>query len=111
MRFITEFEVPEKFHGDPNMYPRNTDRFIYNNKERSVYEIGEMIDRSFGWQNPVNNNALHHRLEIEAFPMDKWVEFKDKLKWELIGCNCDNTEKIIGLIKELESFGKPVKPR
>jgi hypothetical protein len=73
MKFITEFEVPEYFE--------NNKRMPYVPQKRHACEvaIGNMIADSFGWQNPVNHNLDHHRLEIEAFPMDKWIEFKQKL--------------------------------
>jgi hypothetical protein len=107
MRFITEFKVPEAFHGDPAYWPKWADRFIHNNQEQLRYGMGEMLQESFGFQNPVNSDTLHHRLEIEAFPMDKWVEFKSYLLSE-INKPEPNVWYIDRMIKELESFGNPV---
>ena len=110
MRFITEFEVPETFHGDPAYFPKHTERFVNNSEESLRYEMGKMLQEMFGWKNPVNGNPRHHRLEIEAFPMDKWIEFKQKLSSLFINDSYagDGFGEIVELFKELESFGKPV---
>lgn len=106
MRFITEFEVPASFEGLYN-YHVVSERFIYNNKERSKYKLGEMIDDSFGWQNPVNNNPLHHRLEIEAFPMDKWIEFKNRFMDALPDYDSVSRIRLTNALADLESFVIP----
>lgn len=98
MRFITEFEMAE---GNP----RNPDISIKARKD-SEEDIGRAIANAFGWENPVNGRSLRHKIAIEAFPMDKWVEFKMALFTELQAHNVDQI-KILQLIKELESFGKP----
>lgn len=105
MRFITEFKVPETFHGDPEYFHKHTERFIYNNKERLAYEVGILLQESFGFQNPVNGDTLHHKLEIEAFPMDKWVEFKQKLHDYLHVTGWVSGAIIFKMIEELESYG------
>lgn len=110
MRFITEFEVPETFHGDPAYFPKHTERFVNNSEESLRYEMGKMLQEMFGWKNPVNGNPRHHRLEIEAFPMDKWIEFKKRVLNHLLRSKttmklCAEVEQ---MFKELESFGKPV---
>ena len=94
MRFITEFEL--------NASENAIDAY----KANGQWNIGLMIRDSFGWQNPVNGNPHHHRLEIEAFPMDKWIEFKQKLFTHL-QCAEINPVHILQMIKDLESFGKP----
>lgn len=44
----------------------------------------------------------------QLFPMDKWVEFKQKLFSEIsIHDGSVNGIKVLEFIKELESFGKP----
>lgn len=106
MRFITEFKVPETFHGDPAYFPKHTERFMRNNEENLRYEMGKMLQESFSWQTPVNGNPQHYRLEIEAFPMDKWVEFKNLLLGELYSTEVCRQD-IIDKLQELESFGKP----
>lgn len=107
MRFITEFELREEDNNSPDW----REYFIGRQMGSRQVEMGQMLADSFGWQNPVNGNALHHRLEIEAFPMEKWIEFKHKLFNQLhegiIPSPARNEIKIFKLIKELESFGKP----
>lgn len=104
MRFITEFELKE--------FDRVKLAYIVNEqKGRRISDIGKSIGKAFGFENPVNGNDLYYKLEIEAFPMDKWIEFKKKLFAEIITCyNIDEPvrgEDVLKLIKELESFGKP----
>ena len=105
MRFITEFKLPEyqlKVESRKNV-------IIESYAARHKADIGNTIGDAFGWENPVNDNHLHYKLDIEAFPMDKWVEFKHKLA--SLFRNDDYAgngfEDIAVLIKELESFGKP----
>lgn len=101
MRFITEFNIDD-YHAKDNY----ASKAISGRQNMLQSDMGDMLADSFGWQNPVNGNDLHYRLEIEAFPMDKWVEFKMALFTELQAHNVDQI-KILQLIKELESFGKP----
>ncbi len=93
MRFITEFD---SFNDASN--------FHYN-ESIANREFGENISNTFG------RNNTNHRLEIEAFPMDKWIEFKNKLMDYLTECDISEeipeTLKVLKFIKELESFGKP----
>ena len=108
MRFITEFETDDsnyvkgikKIHGEEN--------------------IGHEIARSFGWNergvtklDPAVRVIHIHKLEIEAFPMDKWIEFKQKLFTHVYEEGRQgvalNQVRILELIKELESYGKPAK--
>lgn len=77
MRFITEFKVPEYFEKNKRI------PYVPGKRYLSEVKMGNMIAQSFDWQNPVNHNLEHHRLEIEAFPMDKWIEFKNKLLFEI----------------------------
>lgn len=104
MRFITEFELQQYHLDDPWVNVG-----IENRKNILQSDLGDMLADSFGWQNPVNGNNCHHRLEIEAFPMDKWVEFKKELFTTLQQGMFPvlNEIKILELIKELESYGKP----
>jgi len=102
MRFITEFEIEQSDIQQGGRWPAY---LIGRQKANGQIEMGAMLTDSFGWQNPVQGNTLHHRLEIEAFPLDKWVEFKEGLlKWfedEPI-----DKDIILTRIKELESYGK-----
>lgn len=99
MRFITEFIVPERAYGRRDYVPEK--------RHLSELKMGNMLAELFGWQNPVNQNLEHHRLEIEAFPMDKWIEFRNKIIEESRKGRSNRTNNIIEMIKELESFGKP----
>ncbi len=108
MRFITEFETDDssyvkgikKIHGEEN--------------------IGHEIARSFGWNerevtklDPDVRVINIHKLEIEAFPMDKWVKFKTGVSECIEQAKVNNYPpmfsllSISDLLKELESFGKP----
>ena len=99
MRFITEFETDDsnyvkgikKIHGEEN--------------------IGHEIASSFGWNErevtklDPDVRVIHiHKLEIEAFPIDKWVEFKKELFLHFREQEM-NTSGLIEMIRELESFG------
>lgn len=101
MRFITEFEL---------VLPAIKKR-IDAYKANSQFEMGGMISIAFEWKEAKypdyrgGNDISRHTLEIEAFPMDKWIGFKQKL---LDNLNYGSIERndVIFLIKELESFGK-----
>ncbi len=99
MRFITEFKVSESAQSDK--------RYIPEKRHLSELKMGNMLAESFGWENPVNHNLDHHRLEIEAFPMDKWVEFKEELLTAIKRKPFIDGEEIEKILQELESFGKP----
>lgn len=105
MRFKGEFKVPAGMSKEANS------TYIETRKERAETGIGYLLSKSFGWQNPVNGDKSHHLLEIEAFPTDKWVEFKQRLFSEIATCNDTDFPvdgaRILSWIKELESFGKP----
>lgn len=101
MRFITEFELP---------YPYTLDK-PYAHMERAKCDMGQLIQETFEWKEKQYKkyNELEVNkwtLEIEAFPMDKWIEFKNKL-WGECTMPCPNGTDILEMLKELESFGKP----
>lgn len=107
MRFITEFEI------DGTQWDL-TPAIISHRKELSQAKIGSMIAESFGWQEkgkttPSPNSSVFHinELEIEAFPMDKWVEFKKALL-EILETppGDDHARDAFQLISKLESFSK-----
>lgn len=102
MRFITEFELREEDNNNPDW----REYFIGRQMGSRQVEMGQMLADSFGWQNPVNGNALHHRLEIEAFPMKKWIEFKRDL-FAFLDLDSLQYKTLLDRITELESFGKP----
>jgi hypothetical protein len=91
MRFITEFDAVDE-------------KWEYMNLVTHESLMGTQIASAFDYVKSGNN---HRKLEIEAFPMDKWREFKSKLL-EHFCVYPGSTTKMLDLIKELESFGKPV---
>lgn len=100
MRFITEFEVA------PDVPKEAYQQYVKAWERRLGFHMGNMIVDSFDWNLRGGPIKERHALEIEAFPKDKWVEFKrdllafldlDSLQYKTI---CDR-------ISELESFGKP----
>lgn len=104
MRFITEFKLEEA----------GEEKVIATFKASGQFSIGNMIAESFEWK--MNRFGTRHpepvvgeryTLEIEAFPMDKWVEFKQNLFSKFIDDDYENAEQVLQLIKDLESFGKP----
>jgi hypothetical protein len=111
MRFISEFELWSPFE-------------IKNYKglrqKGSAEWLGMDIAKTFGWKERhhvivSNPDAERHTLEIEAFPMEKWVEFKNKLMGYLTECEekdeLPETIWVLKTIKELESFGKPAETK
>jgi hypothetical protein len=105
MRFIVEFKLSDK---DKEF--KDWEKYLIERQKNSrQLDMGNMLAESFGWQNPVLGDPLRHRLEIEAFPMDKWVEFKQKVVTLFVNDSYagDGFSEIKDLIKELESFGKP----
>lgn len=106
MRFITEFELDYP-------YKLGTESGC---KERAKYDMGAVIHEAFDWKelhSRVKGDFIEKKkwsLEIEAFPMDKWVEFKEKLTFYLQECEdkdqLPETLWVIRMIKQLESFGK-----
>lgn len=100
MRFTTEFQCDDASWDATHM--------VFQHRKACYEEaMGNLIANSFGWQNPVNGNNLQHRLEIEAFPMEKWIEFKEKLNNGLPNFDTTTRIRILNALKELESFGKP----
>lgn len=102
MRFITEFELDYPF----------TLRATELYKENMELKMGSMIAKDFNWkersfENHKNGETNRWSLEIEAFPMDKWIEFKNKLFTYLDDELMPSSIKILEMIKELEFYGKP----
>lgn len=99
MRFITEFKL--------NEYTKDDIGYLSNKKYASGMELGKLVADTFGWQNPVLENELRYRVEIEAFPMDKWVEFKKRL-FAHLGTTGLYDKTFKNLVSELESFRNTV---
>lgn len=105
MRFITEFELDVPYNA------KFRDACINRHK----LDIGHLISENFGWQkkafkNMQGNNANRWSLEIEAFPMDKWIEFKNRLLGHISFCNDEDRPvdeiRVLQMIKDLEFYGK-----
>jgi hypothetical protein len=106
MRFITEFELLTPFE-------------IKNYKslrEKGTAEwLGLDIARAFGWQQK-GKTTLHgpvserHSLEIEAFPMDKWIEFRKRLLASLPDHDSTSRIRIENALHDLESFNITNRP-
>lgn len=103
MRFITEFEIA---------LPAIEQR-IDAYKSRGNLDLGSIISTSFGWkERPYHdqrggNDIGRWALEIEAFPVDKWVEFKNRL-FAHLGTTGLYDKTFKDLVSELESFRNPV---
>ena len=101
MRFITEFEL---------LTPFEVKNYKSNRAWSCAQMLGVDISRAFGWDER-GETTLHgpvieiNKLEIEAFPMDKWIEFKHKLADSIT--EPFSLMVIAGLLDQLESFGKP----
>lgn len=105
MRFITEF----KASGAELKYGSNP--VIGHRKCCAEGALGESISQAFpfkelGTIEESGLAGLYSILEIEAFPMDKWVEFKQNV-FEHFCVYPGSTKKMLDFIQELESFGKP----
>jgi hypothetical protein len=104
MRFITEF----KLDGNELKYVENA---IKAHRESWAKEgLGDSIVINFGFKEsgfmqdePKPLMGIRYSLEIEAFPMDKWIEFKNRLFTECAMPE-PNAVYILEMIKELESF-------
>lgn len=95
MRFITEFELEYPYTLDkPERYKSGMD-----------HEMGKLLHESFGWKSKGNAKKERFTLELEAFPMDKWIEFKNNIISESRKGRSNRTNNIIKMIEELESFG------
>lgn len=98
MRFITEFHVDDSDWTNP-LVIAETRKTIFGK------ELGVEIASKLSWESPVNDNPTRFKLEIEAFPMDKWVEFKQKLHDYLHVTGWVSGAIIFKMIEELESYG------
>jgi hypothetical protein len=100
MRFITEFSL------------YNEGPIADHTRVAAQRLLGAKISGAFGWEErgettlaPNSPVVYKYQLEIEAFPMDKWVEFKEKM---FVTLNITEYDRftLSEMIKELESFGK-----
>lgn len=102
MRFITEFIF--KF---PYSHSDEIGRKLHYNGL-----LGNAIAEAFGWDEKgettpdLNCPISHkHKLEIEAFPMDKWVEFKKRFMDALPDYDSTSRVRLINAIADLEKYG------
>lgn len=110
MRFITEFKVS----GEELKYTPNP--VIDHRKSCAEDELGSDISKAFSFKElgTIEESGLagmYQQLEIEAFPMDKWVDFKQKL-YELFHKNglILSGGVLEHMLKELESYGTKKEP-
>jgi len=102
MRFITEFEL------EP---PRNYDMVLLRCKESGKRDLADLIEKSFGWEER-GVTTLHgpvkekYTLEIEAFPIKDYLDFKVNLINYLVDKGI-NPKVIQDRFSILESIGKP----
>jgi hypothetical protein len=101
MRFIAEIHV---YKEAPLV---NTYEYVSVYRRQYEEKMGNTIGEAFQWENPVNGNHFHHKLEIEAFPMDKWIEFKKRFADALPDYDTVSRTRLINAIADLESFPKP----
>jgi hypothetical protein len=95
MRFIVELESTYAMASHPSY-----EKMVTLNKQKHQAKIGDMIADSFGWQDKKFNFCIRHSIEVEAFPMKDYLDFKKNLIDYLIqkGINPDvihNKFKII----------------
>lgn len=94
MRFITEFEL----------------RFPYQLSVLEVYKIRHLLDiaskmgDALDWKDEHDDDKNKFTLEIEAFPIDKWIEFKKQLTDALPDYDTTSRVRIINALADLESF-------
>lgn len=96
MRFITEFELK---------FPYQLSVLETYKVKGQMLDIGNQIGDAFDWQNEHDEEKDKYSLEIEAFPMGKWVEFRDKIIEESRKGRSNRTNNIMQMFKELESYG------
>lgn len=95
MRFITEFEI----------HMQATEEVGEFRKQWSENELGKMIIDAFNWNIATRNVTIDkYTVEIEAFPMDKWLEFKNRLSAALPDYDSVSRTRIINAMADLESF-------
>src|ERR1044072_6020245 len=107
MRSITEFE----FSPNPMEHEAAREYRIGNIKNAQERHLGWVIAKSFGWDvkgvtaltktDPVKQ---WFTLEIEAFPMDKWIEFKKRFKDALPDYDSVSRTRLLNALDDLESF-------
>jgi hypothetical protein len=97
MRFITEFE--STYGGESQQ--RYIEKMPYW-EERGAAELCTMIGKAFGWKQKEVLSETRHILEIEAFPMDKWIEFKKRFMDALPDYDSVSRSRLINAIAELE---------
>lgn len=103
MKFITEFEITA---------PYTEDNLKWHKFRYIASEMGQLIENSFGLNhrgcttlNPNDPIKERFTLEIEAFPMDKWVEFRKRLLAALPDHDNTSRIRIENALHDLEHFG------
>jgi hypothetical protein len=104
MRFITEFEREVIVIPDAEFVSNSP----HVSKMHGEAGLGRMISANFGWkENTVKmfggKDMNRWSLEIEAFQMDKWMEFKKRLLDALPDYDTVSRTRIMNALSELES--------
>lgn len=96
MQFKTEFSL--KFP-----YQLSTSE---THKVRHQLDIGNKIADHFNWEEEFDDDENRFKIEIEAFPTHRWIEFKNAL-FEYLHASGGNVSgvKILQMIKDLEFYG------
>lgn len=98
MRFITQFELEYP-------YTLTAPELCIERAER---QMGKMIEDSFTRKEKEvlirGNEGRRWSLEIEAFPMDKWIEFKKRVADALPDYDVVSRTRIINAFIDLESL-------
>jgi len=105
MRFITEFETTYDGYDHPNYA-----KIVSSYKKKREDEIGAKIGEIFGWKEDCQRFRILNTLEIEAFPMDKWMEFKRRLTDALPDYDVTSRTRIMNAMADLESFAGATNP-
>lgn len=109
MKFVTDFKVS----GEELKYTPNP--VIDHRKSCAEDELGSDISKAFSFKElgTIEESGLagmYQQLEIEAFPMDKWVEFKKKIIINLPLYDNKSAKGIMTALDELESYGAKKEP-
>lgn len=108
MRFGHQFMFQPDQKED--LKPEDFERAVKYKKEWGAADIGAMINECFGFTERTDK-PLHWQIDIQAFPTDKWQEFKKKLlEWLQTASNSGlltfNQIMVLKIIRELEEIGR-----
>jgi hypothetical protein len=107
MRYITEFKISP----DVVAFRKSVDQRIEHHKEQAAFELGNLIASKIGFEE-IPDEGKRFRLEVQAFSMKDWNEFKSGLKRYIESAEktglCNFNLIMIGkMLKALEEKGLP----